>query len=368
MSCPSSEQAFAARFDETLTPAEAARFDQHLDGCASCHASYADYRTAIGALRSTPPRRTSPELKRNILAGVAAAAAAGQTPRHLVWGRVLARAASLAAAALLGAVLTAAWFWPTRSEPAIEPAAPQVVERIVEVERPVEVTRWVEVERLVPMERVVERVVERTVPIERVVRRGPWLSWDAAPVARALRGLTKGLEAAAGAYRDVHLAVRADLAAAEAREARRPGPAAEPMGAPTAPPTAPPARLGQWRDPVARASVQIRKTKDGTIRLQLRGTLDEVVPMLLAELGHADPEVAALVERRLSDFAARVAADPKVGPRVVDPTAVAAATPVRRAREAERELDDPPPPAERWTAWWAANAELVVAAAPRLDL
>lgn len=377
MNCNHIDDLCSARFDGDLKDDERVAFDTHVAACASCRENWASFQSAVGMLRNVTPRETSKELHAATLAAVDGASAAGERPNeHRARPLLLATFGGAAAAMLVmwfvfgletvarndqqttaivmnqeivslqrGETHTSGGIEVTRSETGelsvqALPVAPEVVERIVKVpvERRVEVPVEVRVE--VPVEVPVEVRVE--VPVE--VFRGPLVSIDTAPLAAALRSAGQGIGAGIQALANTNRVNRS-----EQRPPRRAPSLAQADPEPT--PTA-----------NNRAALRVLRT-DGRLTLETSGSIDELVPALLAQLTTPDAELQTLIERQLAAIHEQAAADPAISDdltampdRIGEPVDDTASL-FGRTREAEPEA-----PAVAWATWWRANGDLITQA------
>jgi len=371
MNCKHIDDLCSARFDGDLQDHEREAFDAHVANCASCRENWASFQSAVGMLRNVTPRETSKELHAATLAAVDGAVTA-TAPRNEY------RTRPLLLATLAGAAAASLFMWlvfgfggqPANDQQASAifmnqeivslqrgeshesggiaisrsatgelsiqalPITPQVVERIVKV--PVE--HRVEV----PVEVRVEVPVE--VPVE--VIRGPLWSVDTAPLAAALRtashGIGAGMQALARTRRDNTSVVRPPRQAPQL---------AQTSPKPANPTLAPAPNNG--------AALRVLRN-DGRLTLETSGSMDELVPALLAQLTTPDLELQTLIERQLAAIHEQAAADPSISDdlasmpdRIGEPIDDAASL-FGRTREATPEA-----PAVAWAAWWRANSDLI---------
>jgi anti-sigma factor RsiW len=68
LSCRELVELITDYLEGALAPADAARFEGHLDGCDGCHAYVEQMRQTIAGLGHLPPESLSPEAERELLA------------------------------------------------------------------------------------------------------------------------------------------------------------------------------------------------------------------------------------------------------------------------------------------------------------
>jgi anti-sigma factor RsiW len=68
LSCQELVELITDYLEGALAPADAARFERHLDGCDGCRAYVEQIRQTIAALGHLPPESLSPEAERELLA------------------------------------------------------------------------------------------------------------------------------------------------------------------------------------------------------------------------------------------------------------------------------------------------------------
>lgn len=371
MNCEHLEDLFSARFDGDLANHERDAFDAHMANCQTCNGAWAEFQSAVGTLRNVARSETTPELHAATLAAVAGAGPAVKPrPRRRTLQLLLAAFGGAAAAMLLAWLLfgfggkqtlaialdntivalqrgethTAAGLVVSRSasgELSVRalPVAPVIIDRVVEV--PVEVT--VEV----PVDRIVE------VPVEVEVTRVPLFTIDTSTWVAALGKAAKELGAG------MHAMAAANRAAAAARQT---DPSQSGSRPPTIEPRIAPSLAAATDDASASngASLRVRKV-DGRMTLETSGTLEELVPALLAQLTTPDVELQSLIQRQLASIHELATADPSIRSQL-------AAMPNQRYESTDDEPElfgatkDPQPadpPAVAWAAWWHANATLI---------
>jgi hypothetical protein len=381
MKCSQAEELFSALYDEPGRGARTSAVRTHLDGCAACSAAFDRFVASIDALRAAEPPATSAALRDAILAAVddAVLEGAGRDDEFrrvmLVAGERFAarerrrRVATHALAILAGAAAAVAWFVLAPGErpgpiddgggshsetveaSVPEPALPRIVERVVTVPHYVE--------------RVVERVVEVPTIVEvpgpeRVILRGPLVRWEGGALARALDGLA-GAIATASRERSEALLVAsrereraAEVEAAPAKLASATLGSTEAIGLPGNPPA---------------ASVRVRRD-GGSVRLETRGALGEVVPVLLSKLAAEDADVVALVVRHLDSIRRDAEADPLLASRLATPGKSTEADGGLWSLFGAHEEPEPGSWEEGWRAWWELNRDVVSRAhdrAPRAE-
>lgn len=349
--------------DGELAGDDAARYEAHLEVCASCAERAEELAGAVGALRGLPVRPLDSDEVGAIVAAAmpglptAAGAAAAPAAAGVVLAgpgstrrRRVALAVTHAAALVVG--LGLAWSLGARAE--AEPVERVVrvevpVDREVRVEVPVEVVKEVTREVLVevPVEVIVEKPVE--VEVDVPVPHPFQARWDGAlAMAQGVASLAAHGADAFGAAMER----RADrIAAAEAAEFER-AVASAPVVA-----QAEPAPVEAQR---TRTGLVVRR-EGGRVSLRTRGTLDEVVPALIDALENEDVAVAAAALDRLEDLRDELGGD---GPAAMTSFA-AEERPVDDAggirgllrASRERRSDEPAPDAaEAWRAWWRTRA------------
>ena len=329
------------------------------------------------------PARTTPQLRKSILTAIDAAAevdaqasedaferatvlAAARFGRHERRRFALVSCASAIGGLAAGFVL---FFGSGASVPAVDvrndtpgagPEVPMVAS--VEVPAPVSVQPSDSMPETIVRYVAVPRFVERVVVVAEIVEveRGPLVAIDFAPLERVGVALLAGLESwrsdssvwmsdarrrvAAWAESGSELGVRSSLPVS-----RTPAPR-------------PTERVVRERTALA-SSVSIRRF-EGDVRLETRGPLADVVPLLVAQLDDEDPRVRGLVARRLESIRDELAADPVLGSRLRE---VAEHVEVERSVFERWFGDEPDPkrdPSDRWSEWRSVNRELLVAAGP----
>jgi hypothetical protein len=382
INCEHIEDLFSDRFDGELDARDQETFEKHLATCTSCNANWLAFQEAVSMLGQSGGRETSPELAAATLAAVDAASMpsrnASQTKPLLLAAFLGAAAALLIAWLVVGMSSGSMSFDSMRSDRALnitvdsgvvalqpgesrsqnglmlsrsdsgqltvraEEVEAKVVEVRVEVpvDRIVEVPVEVPVEVRVPVEVPVEVIVK--VPVE--VRRGPLFTFDTSPLASALREASKQL----GASMEALAAARhADSKALQQSPIK-------PMRSPLANRQRPP------REPrVPGSTLRVNRT-DGRIQLETSGTIEELVPTLLAQLETPDTELCSMIQRRLAAIHEEAAQNPNIRDGLADmPSGNAIPTqqpslfgdPSRPARA--------PAPAVAWAQWWQANSQLL---------
>ncbi len=385
MKCQKAESLFSDLTEGVLPAARAEQVREHLESCSSCERAFDDFERSLSALQGLGSVETSREVRSLILGAVDAAAreesgeldeafrrAALRAPvggwarerRTRVLSHAVALLAGAAAVYLLLRILppsigansasterladqSSHSTHPEPIVPVIEPAintpptvadatpAPEVVIR--------EVIRTVEKRVEVPV----------MVEVERIVRRGPLIELDTAALASVFTALVEGLNDA-NRLREEELLASANVGTVDLEPARVENSATL-------------ARVEEDRiesenyaDRYQNAAVAVRREND-SVSLATRGTLDELVPVLVAWLEDEDAEVVALVERRLESIQHRALADPAIRSQLIEPE-----RPVEPISLVSRLFggDDQPGPSwkENWNAWWKANGELVAAA------
>ena len=374
--CEHIEGLFSDRFDGELTAPEQATFDDHLASCPTCKASWLDYQATVGLLRASGHRKTSPELHAATLAAVAAAERLPLPTRRSL--PLLVSALAGAAAALLfawllfgnsdsgaldvtvdGAQVVAlqpgesktsgsVTLWRSQSgQLSLRTAVvePKYIERTVEV--PVEVRVEVPVERIVevPVETIVEVQVPAPAPPPVEVLRGPLFTVDTAPLANALHAVSEQFAASLLELRTANRSAPPKLPTTQ--PARTPELAATGLASNAASQDEPPA---------------LRVSRiDGRMQIQTSGTLEELVPTLLAQLNTPDAEVHAMIERRLVAIHQEAALDPFIGDSLAAmPESQNAPLASERSWFGRRTpSQEPLSTTAAWSEWWQANRALI---------
>lgn len=375
--CEHIEDLFSDRFDGALNARDQETFDKHLATCANCNGNWIEFQAAVGMLRTSGAGETSPELRAATLAAVATALAPARNPsrtKPLLLAAFLGAAAALLLAWLVvgidangtdsnrapsitvdaevvalqpGESRTQSGLRLSRSNSGQWTVRAETIEpKIVEVRVEVPVERIVEVPVETPVEVPVEVIVE--VPVFVEVDRVPWFTVDTTQLAAALRDAGKqlgsGMEALATAHRS------------------SPGPA---VGAPRNTVRSPVAQITrpprQTQAPEARASgaaLRVQRT-GGRIQLETSGTIEDLVPTLLAQLETPDVELCSLIQRQLAAIHEEAARDPEIGDALAD-------MPSGRVDTTERSMFGDPKRTERaavpalaWAKWWHANSYLL---------
>lgn len=333
MNCDDLLPLFSDRLDGALDEQARARFDAHVSECADCTREWREFQQATGALQSLGV----PPLEAGYVDAVVGAAlsatpaAASITPRS--WRRV----ASHAAALLLGAALFGAF---AREGAPAEPEVREVVRtEIREVlvpgptPEPELVIEWrertaVEIEYV---DREVVREVEVERPVEVFVRD------------RSFEGTLATIGEGLAAWGSAVSSFERELTPIETqpedevwvRQLTRSDP---PPQRPLAEPT---------RD----ATLVVRRD-EGRVSLRTRGTLEEIVPALIARLEDEDPAIQQAVESRLLEIQSQLGGSEAT---TVEVTAGDGFGPIGWRRWWPEESEDAAEESsatERWSAWW----------------
>ena len=333
MNCSQANPLLPRHMDGDLEEQQKSALNAHLAECPNCRLVSEGIAASSAALRSLRPGTASPDLQATILQAVYASSASDDPiPVPIHAGRML---ASHTLALLTGAVVAAACllFIPWLSESLLEPRVERVLiaaePKIQYVERRVEIPVEVPVE--VPVEIV--RIVYRDTPPSH------------SPDATALDGLADSLDQST--------------------------PSEAPQQVPAIPASVqpPPSQQVQSQTsptiPSSEASVQVVHSS-GLITLHTQGPIEKLVPMLLGKLDSSDPELVAVIERRLVSLRSAVEADELLGPRLVE---LNRSSPGRSLGSRLFGHSSPPPPRnpqEEWSDWWKINGDLVASAEHRL--
>ncbi|MGK0302174.1 MAG: hypothetical protein ACI89X_003056, partial [Planctomycetota bacterium] len=290
--CEHIEDLFSDRFDGELSARDQESFDKHLVTCTSCNANWLEFQGAISMLGTSGGRETSPELAAATLAAVDAASVPA---RHASQAKPLVLAAFLgAAAALLIAWVvvglnsdTALNITVDSDVVALQPGesrsqggllisrsnSGQLTVRAEEIE-----PKIVNVRVEVPVDRIVKVPVEVIVEVPVVVARGPWLTIDTSPLALAIREAGKQLGSSMKALVATHRAAPQAL----------PKSPMQPMRSPLAKASRPARETG-----VPNGALRVKRVDD-RILLETSGTIEELVPTLLAQLNTPDVELRSM--------------------------------------------------------------------------
>lgn len=341
MNCDDIRPLFSDRLDGVLDDEARTRSDAHLATCAACASEWNEFQQATGALQSlgVPPLEAG-YVDAIVGAALGAAPAATSTPRWGGW-----RFVSHAAAVLLGAALFGA-FAREGAEP--EPEIREVVRTVVQeipvpgpTPEPEVLVEWRE--RTVVEIAYVDRDVVREVEVERPVEvfvRDRSFEGTLAFVGESFAAWGAALS---NFERETEPQVEAPLEDDWRRELTQREP--------------PPSRTA-LTEPTRDATLVVRRDGD-QVSLRTRGTLDEVVPALIARLDDQDPAVRQAVEARLLEIQAQLG-----GAGTTQATAAEndGFGPIGWRRwwsdEAEIAAEDSNT-TERWSAWWLnAHASL----------
>ncbi len=334
MNCDDLLPLLSDRLDGALDDRARARFDAHLSTCANCAREWSEFQQATGALQSlgVPPLEAG-YVDAVVGAALSAAPAATSTSTRS-WRRV----ASHAAAVLLGAALFGAY---ARDAVPAEPEIREVVRTEVRevlvpgpIPEPEVVVEWRE--RTVVEVEYVDREVLREVEVERPV--------EVFVRDRSFEGTLATVGASLAAWGDAVSNLEREPAPIEA-----PPEDDEWVRQLTRNDTPPP--LPARSDPTRDATLVVRRD-EGRISLRTRGTLEEIVPALIARLEDEDPAVQQAVESRLLEIQAQLGG--------TDATAVAATAgdgfgPIGWRRwwpEESEDVTEASSATERWSAWW----------------
>jgi hypothetical protein len=366
--CEHIEDQFSDRFDGELSARDQESFNKHVADCTSCNANWLDYQEALSILATSGGRETSAELA---AATIAAVDAASMPERHASQTKPLVLAALIGAAAALLIAWLAVGLTSTDAlnitvdadVVALQPGeshshggvtlsrsnSGQLMVRAEDVE-----PKTVEVRVEVPVDRIVEVPVEVKVPVEVPVevivkvpvevQRGPWLTIDTSPLALAVREAGKQLG-------DSMVALAATRRAVLQAPPKSP---IQPIRSPLAKTSRP--RSNSY---LAGSALRVRRIDDRIV-LETSGTLDEVVPSLLAQLETPDTELCSMIQRRLATIHEEAAQDPNIRNELADMPS-GNAVPVHQPSL----FGDPaqptraPAPAVAWTQWWNANSGLL---------
>ena len=334
--CEHFEDQFSERFDGDLAAAEQQAFDSHVKSCASCQSNWRDYQAAVGMLRVSGHATTSEELVAATMLGVDAATLPVKQPT---------RTLPLLFAAFIGAAAALLLAWLLLDSTANKQPDATVVERIVEVP----VDRIVEVRVEVPVDRIVKVPVEVIVQVPVIVERGRLFAIDTSSLAMALGNASRELRTGM-------------LALANASRAfSRPTAAPRPLQQPTVAH----AERGSAQSEAANArpaasALRVNRTDD-MLQLQTSGTIEELVPTLLAQLTTPDAELCSMIERRLTAIHEEALLDPDIGtslaalPNPQDQRVLGGHALFGRS-DATVEATSR---AQLWAAWWQANSALI---------
>jgi hypothetical protein len=337
MNCKQSESVFSQRLDGELLGAQADSFDEHLAGCEPCRVGYENFTRSTRSLQRVGVGYVSRHYVDEIVAAARVAGAPVPVAAPPPFGSRLRPVVTHAAAVLLGAALLllfARIFRPPSVEPlSVEPVSVEPVVHVVErIETRVE---YVEVPVLVPTEPLLSMT-----PSEKPVEARSLGEGHAVLAARALWALAAALDSSRAllerpseAHEPTHLV-----------ETPREEPSRE-----SATPDGLPRSTTRRPGPEDRPAVVSLSRRGEELSLETRGTLDEVVPALIARIDDEDPEVRELVEGRLREIrAARSGTRSKAleAPRIG----------WKRWFLGESEASKAPNPREEWSSWWDAES------------
>lgn len=346
MKCEDAQLSFSRRFDGELLSEELERHEEHCALCPTCAEAWSGFERSTRALRGLGVSPVSGDYVDSVVAVATGAPAAAHGQRRRLRPVASHLVALLAGAALVLLLLRLGVF--DESRPAPEERRELVAEVGTSPSEPTE-----------PVEPRVEIVEPRVEIVERPVRHVEYVVLPALEVpARPDPELQRSLRFMGESF----------LALCESI-ARQPALVANAAPAVKVPVSAAPLQPLQVRlRPslsafVPAAAVAIRRHGD-VLSLETHGSLDEVVPALIARIDDEDGQVGELVQRRLREiWAERTGQDVNTAP-----FAVASEDEAQPRFGWRRWLDDAPAaaeapdPAESWSRWWAEERALVVRA------
>lgn len=397
MNCKKSRSLLSASIDGALDERTASALYAHLAGCRACAEECTELEDAARALRGLAQAPPPEHHVRAIMAAVerdaderAAAAVAPLFVSRAVAGGVRSRVASHLAAAVAGAA-AALVLWMLFADGArtgtetdvstVPPALARAERGGTAVQGRAEPdTSSADMQQATVEPRVVERVVERVIERVRFVDAPLPAFEDAAPrAADVLAAMADGLGALRLALQlereRVRMAPRLERPLAGPTDGRaeldeRPQAGPDPGRDERTTHLVEPSVIEpdrERRDDVVLAALAPRRPAVGIRRdgerltLATHGSLAQVVPALIAHLDDADPEVVDLVERRLDVIREGVLATELVPLATAEePTEADEGRPLLRrlfsGGDSPAGAAEPEPEAERWSAWWEANA------------
>ncbi|MFT7669987.1 MAG: hypothetical protein ACI8X5_002694 [Planctomycetota bacterium] len=347
MNCNETHSLFSARIDSELEIEVLAGLELHIASCLSCSSEWLEFEQSVQLLQASGVRQVSEEYVDLIVA-----AATATEPQPVGFRLVL----SHTAAALLGAALVLLLFW-IAGENNREAELLQAEEPGQKVAIQSPATESAPVPEPIQVE-IVERIVER---VEYITIEKP------APRDASEGQLAQALRFTGTAFLEMSQAI-------DRFEIRVITPFDERPIVPEILAAAPdePSSLEREPERIAKApqiepheSATIAVRQDGaSLSLVTRGSLDEVVPALIAQLDDPNPRVAELVQQQLLEiWSSRSGLDWEQSPFGEDDSK-------RRAGRnnwsswlaVDSDSDLPKSPAEEWSEWWN-NEQLVIASA-----
>jgi hypothetical protein len=364
MKCTDVRSRFSARFDGELSAEALQTFEDHCAGCAACATDWWDFLRSTRALREVGVRPVSDEYVDSLVASVLAAEGQrrGGAPPLLAALRNarVAPVLSHASALLAGAALVLLFLWlvgPPAEEAGIAQSAPPAQGEAIDIElvQPQPSEPRVEI-----VERIVEKIVEKYVPLATPCTRphgGEALARSVTFFGDAFLKLRDALEEDAA-----RLVATGGAPVPELRAPREPTPEvehAEP-GPGRVPPELDPRRFAIAED--VSATVVVQRWGE-VLSLETRGSLDEVVPALIARIGDEDPKVSDMVQLRLLDiWTERTGRSAVEAPGVARKEERLAHVGWQRWFPGDSQPEGPRDPAGEWSAWWRAEQGVIALA------
>ena len=315
MNCKSILNMFSARLDGELSATDQLSFEQHTEQCAACAEQWQGFQNSIGALQGMGVRGVSDHYVDTLVAGVLGSATGSLVSAGATGGRrfsLVSHGLSL----LLGAAAAVLIFWlgdfrenatrlPTNGSTQVAEALPP--------EPQIEYVERVEyVDRIEYVEKIVEHVeyVTRPAAGPRTLRH-PLLEQALTFSGTAFVAMhdaivalpeSEALPVEILAAQDQESQDEQSLAAAETTTARNP-------------------RRRSTALPILEFEEAVVIRREGArLTLETFGTLDEVVPALIAQINNEDPQISSLVQDQLRGiWSARTGRDWNDAPFGVEP-------------------------------------------------
>lgn len=345
MNCESISNMFSARLDGELSATDQLAFEQHTEQCAACAERWQGFQVSIGALQGMGVRGVSDHYVDTLVAGVLGSATGSLASTGAAGGRrfsLVSHGLSL----LLGAAAAVLIFWlgdlresatqlPANASTQVAEALPpepqiEYVDRIEYVEKIVEHIEYVTRPAASP------RALRHPILEQALTFSGTAFVAMCDAIAALPEGETSPLEILAA--QDHESQDEHTLAAAETTTARNP-------------------RRRSTALPIFEYEEAVVIRREGArLTLETFGTLDEVVPALIAQINNEDPQISSLVQDQLRGiWSARTGRDWNDAPFGVEPDRGPKNTGWRRWGSRRHEADTRPDPVQEWSAWWASQ-------------